>query len=74
MDNNQQFSDSAIDAAISAYNDLTPDSITAFRELNDIEAIVVIRVLRTTNPVKVPRSRRRDAGSARGPKATETKA
>jgi hypothetical protein len=37
-----------IEAAVEAYRNKTPDSITVFRNLTDEEAAVVVRVLRMT--------------------------
>lgn len=65
--------DDQIDAAVKAYAAMTPESIKTFRDLNDIEAQVVIRVLKQTNPAKPARTKRKDAGVTRGPR-TDTKA
>ena len=56
---NQQFSNDKIDAALAAYADLTPESINAFRALGELDAAVVIRVLKATGtkPPKVGRPR-----------------
>lgn len=73
MDSNpQQFNDDQISAAIEAATNFTPDSIEIFRALNDLDAQVVIRVLKQTNPAKPARTKRKDAGVTRGPRVTET--
>lgn len=58
METNQtKFNDDLIDAAVAAYNDLTPESIAAFRALSDLDAAVVVRVLQASNPAKPKRGR-----------------
>lgn len=69
---NPQLNDDLIDKAIEAARNFTADSIPAFRALGDLDAAVVIRVIRQDEePARPPRARRRDAGKPRAPKPAE---
>jgi len=56
-----EYNNDRIDAAVAAYRDLTPDSIAKFRELNDVEAAIVAKVLAMSQKPKVGRPRRKKA-------------
>lgn len=45
---NTQFSNDKIDAAIAAYHDMSPEAIHAFMALGELDAAVVIRVLKAS--------------------------